>query len=620
MVLINAANITKSYTEKPLFTDLSYSIHEGEKIGFIGVNGTGKSTILKITAGLEYADEGTITKTNGIRIGYLPQMPVFDSDNTVLQQAMEILEENKRVADEYEVKAMLMELGIFNFDQPVKELSGGEKKRVAMAAVLVTDMELLILDEPTNHLDSDIIEWLEGYLKRFKGAVFMVTHDRYFLDRVSNRILELCDGKMYKHEGNYSAYLENKAAREEMALATERKRKTLYKRELEWIRRGAQARTTKAKGRIERFKELENSKLVIDDSKVQMSSVSSRLGKKIIEIKNISKAYEGKELINDFTYTVLRDDRIGILGNNGCGKSTLLRMITGQEEPDSGTIEIGETVKIGYFSQENEAMDENLRIIDYVQSIAYHVETVDGSASASQMLERFLFPRHIHSVQIKKLSGGEKRRLYLLGILMMAPNVLILDEPTNDLDIDTLTILEDYLDEFAGVVIAVSHDRYFIDRIAIRTFVYEGNGYIGHYPGGYTDYMDIRRYEEQERKAGLANASEGSTGRSAGNKAASSSTATDTEVKATGTRRDGTVVTKLKFTFKEKHEYETIDEDIANLEEKIAELEKAMGKETSNYTKLNELMTEKQKLEEELEYKMDRWVYLNDLAEQIANQ
>lgn len=616
MVLLNAANLTKSYTEKPLFTDISFSIHEGEKIGFIGVNGTGKSTILKIAAGLEESDEGTVTMTKGTRIGYLPQMPVFDSDNTVLEQVMEILKNDKRAADEYECKAMLMELGIMDFDRPVKTLSGGEKKRVAMAAVFVTEMELLILDEPTNHLDGGIIEWLEDYLKRFKGAVFMVTHDRYFLDRVTNRILELCDGKVYRHEGNYSYYLEAKAAREEMALATERKRKTLYKRELEWIRRGAQARTTKAKGRIERFKELENSRLVIDDSKVQMSSVSSRLGKKVIELKNISKSYDERLLINNFTYTVLRNDRIGILGDNGCGKSTLLKIIMGQEQPDSGTVEIGETVKIGYFSQENEAMDESLRLIDYVQSIAYHVETVDGTASASQMLERFLFPKHIHSVRINKLSGGEKRRLYLLGILMTAPNVLILDEPTNDLDIETLTILEDYLDSFAGVVIAVSHDRYFIDRIAVRTFVYEGGGNIGHYPGGYTDYMDIRAFEAKEAAENSRSRAKQVSAENSGDPEKSSGG----ERQQKGTRRDGSGIVKLKFTFSEKKEFETIDDDIAALEAKLEELEAAMAKETSNYSRLNELMQEKQQTGEELEHKMERWVYLNDLAEKIANQ
>lgn len=609
MILLNAANISKSYTENPLLTDLSFSIHEGDKIGFIGVNGTGKSTLLRIAAGIEEADQGTITKTKGTRIGFLPQMPVFDSENTILEQVLETLKENKREASEYECKAMLMDLGITSFDVPVKYLSGGEKKRVAMAAVLVVDMELLILDEPTNHLDSDTIEWLERYLKNFKGAIFMVTHDRYFLDRVSNRIIELNDGKLYRHEGNYSSYLENKADREEMALATERKRKTLYKRELEWIRRGAQARSTKAKGRIERFEELAKNKLMIDESKVQMSSVSSRLGRKVIEIKNVTKAYDSKLLIDDFTYTVLRNDRIAIIGDNGCGKSTLLRMIMGQETPDNGSVEIGETVKIGYFSQESEDMDLSMRMIDYVQSIAYNVETADGTITAAQMLERFLFSKQIHSVRINKLSGGEKRRLYLLSILMMAPNVLLLDEPTNDLDIDTLTILEDYLDSFAGAVIVVSHDRYFVDRIAVRTFAYEENGHIGHYPGGYTDYMEIRKLEEaeckeQEKALSVKNAS---------------SKTNSPQDKPTNNNSNNNLK-KLKFSYNEQREFNTIDNDIAELEQKISKTEEKISKETSNYTKLQELMNEKSTLEEQLTEKMDRWVYLNDLAEQIANQ
>nr|WP_315019961.1 ABC-F family ATP-binding cassette domain-containing protein [uncultured Aminipila sp.] len=610
MILLNAANISKSYTENPLLTDLSFSIHEGDKIGFIGVNGTGKSTLLRIAAGVEEADEGTITMTKGIRIGFLPQMPVFDSENTVLEQVLETLKENKREASEYECKAMLMDLGITSFDVPVKYLSGGEKKRIAMAAVLVVDMELLILDEPTNHLDSDTIEWLEKYLKNFKGAIFMVTHDRYFLDRVSNRILELNDGTLYRHEGNYSSYLENKADREEMALATERKRKTLYKRELEWIRRGAQARSTKAKGRIERFEELAKNKLMIDESKVQMSSVSSRLGRKVIELKNITKAYDSKLLIDDFTYTILRNDRIAIIGDNGCGKSTLLRMIMGQETSDCGSVEIGETVKIGYFSQESEDMDLSMRMIDYVQSIAYNVETADGTITAAQMLERFLFSKHIHSVRINKLSGGEKRRLYLLGILMMAPNVLLLDEPTNDLDIDTLTILEDYLDSFAGAVIVVSHDRYFVDRIAVRTFAYEENGHIGHYPGGYTDYMEIRKLEAAERKE---------QEKSLAVKNAPSKTSSPQVDKQTNSNSNNNLK-KLKFSYNEQREFNTIDNDIAELEQKISEIEEKISKETSNYTKLQELMNEKSTLEEQLTEKMDRWVYLNDLAEQIANQ
>ncbi|QAT43579.1 ABC-F family ATP-binding cassette domain-containing protein [Aminipila luticellarii] len=611
MILLNAANISKSYTENPLLTDLSFSIHEGDKIGFIGVNGTGKSTLLRIAAGMEEADEGTITLTKGVRIGYLPQMPSFNGENTVLEQVMETLRENKREVSEYECRAILMELGITDLNFPVKHLSGGEKKRVAMAAVLAADMELLILDEPTNHLDSETIEWLERYLKNFKGAIFMVTHDRYFLDRVSNRILELNDGKLYRHEGNYSVYLENKAAREEMALATERKRKTLYKRELEWIRRGAQARTTKAKGRIERFEELAKNKLVLDESKVQLSSLSSRLGRKVIEIHNITKSYGSKVLIKDFTYTVLRNDRIAIIGENGSGKSTLLRMIMGQDSPDSGTIEIGETVRFGYFSQESEEMDPSMRMLDYVQSIAYNVQTSEGTVTAAQMLERFLFPRNLHSVRINKLSGGERRRLYLLGILMMAPNVLLLDEPTNDLDIDTLTILEDYLDSFAGAVILVSHDRYFVDRMAVRTFVYEGGGTIGHYPGGYTDYMEIKKLEEAQSKEQEKVLS--------GSRGTDKKQDTGQTDKQTG-EENRTRPSKLKFTYKEQREFDQIDSVIEELEQKIKETEEKISKETSNYVKLQELTAEKSTLEEQLTEKMNRWVYLNDLAEQIANQ
>ena len=611
MILLNAANISKSYTEKPLLTDLSFSIHEGDKIGLIGVNGTGKSTLLRIAAGMEEPDQGDVIKTKGVRIGFLPQMPIFDSESTILQQVMDTLEQSNREASEYECKAMLMDLGISDFEAPVKYLSGGEKKRVAMAAVFVADVELLVLDEPTNHLDSSTIEWLERFLKNFKGAILMVTHDRYFLDRVTNRILELNHGKIYRHEGNYSAYLESKAAREEMALATERKRKTLYKRELEWIRRGAQARTTKAKGRIERFEELSKNKLAIDDSKVQINSVSSRLGKKVIEIKDIHKAYGSRVLIDSFTYTLLRNDRIAIIGENGCGKSTLLRMIMGQEMPDRGIIEIGETVKIGYFSQESEELDLSMRIIDYVQSIAYNIQTEEGTATAAQMLERFLFPKHIHSVKINKLSGGEKRRLYLLSILMMAPNVLLLDEPTNDLDIDTLTILEDYLDTFPGAVIVVSHDRYFLDRIAIRTFAYEENGRIGHYPGGYTDYMEIKKLEESERKQRKIDSD---------NYKKPASKISENRGENQGEKNTGGSPKKLKFSYNEQREFETIDELIAELEGKIKRTEEQIAKETSNYTKLQELSEEKAKLEKQLEEKMERWVYLNDLAEQIANQ
>ncbi|MBR5229456.1 MAG: ABC-F family ATP-binding cassette domain-containing protein [Firmicutes bacterium] len=602
MILLNATDISKSYTVNPLLSNLSYAINEGDKIGLIGVNGTGKSTLLRITAGVEEADSGKIVLTGGVRIGYLPQAPVSDPEATVLEQAVSYLWPEVLAEGDYQCKSMLNQLGITDYDAKMGTLSGGERKRVAMAGILTNPCDILILDEPTNHIDSDTVEWLESFLKKFRGAIFMVTHDRYFLDRVTNVILELTDGNLYRHEGNYEVYLENKALREEMALATERKRRTLYRRELEWMRRGAQARTTKAKNRIDRFHALEESKLVIDNTQLEMSSVSSRLGKKIIELKNVSKTFDSKTVISDFTYTVLRNDRIGILGENGAGKSTLLKMVCGELMPDSGTVEIGETVKIGYFSQENEHMDKSRRVIEYVCDIAHNVKTEDGYISASQMLERFLFPAHMHSLPVGRLSGGEQRRLYLLGILMSAPNVLLLDEPTNDLDIDTLCILEDYLDSFNGAVIAVSHDRHFIDRMAVRTFVYEAGGHIAHYPGGYTDWAETRKAlaeeksaAEQTLKSAKAISSSGSTNRSESPK-------------------------KLKFTFKEQKEFETIDEDIAFLEDQIAQVESEINAAGSDFGRLQKLTEQRSELTSLLDEKMERWVYLNDLAEQIDLQ
>lgn len=600
MILLNATDISKSYTASPLLSNLSYAINEGDKIGLIGVNGTGKSTLLRITAGVEDLDSGKIVLTGGVRIGYLPQAPAFNPEATVLEQALSYLWPEVLAEGDYLCKSMLYQLGINDLDAKMGTLSGGERKRVAMAGIFTNPCEILILDEPTNHIDSETVVWLEKFLQKFKGAIFMVTHDRYFLDRVTNVILELTNGKLYRHEGNYEYYLESKAAREEMEIATERKRRTLYRRELEWMRRGAQARTTKAKARIERFHELEQGKLVIDESTMEMSSVSSRLGKKVIELKNVTKSYDDKLLINDFTYTVLRNDRLGILGENGSGKSTMLKMLCGELEPDSGVVEIGETVKIGYFSQENEHMDKSLRVIEYVCDIAHNVQTTDGYISASQMLERFLFPPHMHSIPVGRLSGGEQRRLYLLGILMGAPNVLLLDEPTNDLDIETLCILENYLDTFAGAVIAVSHDRHFIDRIAKHTFVYEGNGKIGHYMGGYTDWAETKAALEEER-AQLAKAS------------ASSSTAGSTDTR-------GEKQKKLKFTFKEQKEFETIDDDIASLEAEIEEVDAEINKCGSDFGKLQKLTLKREELEASLEEKMERWVYLNDLAEQIDAQ
>lgn len=588
MVLLTCENLKKSYTEKPLIIDVSMSIHETDKIGFVGVNGTGKSTLLKIVAGVLEPEGGTIKRSRELKAGYLPQNPDFKGELTVLGQAMEYIHIAGREVEEYRCKAMLNKLGFSSYEMRMDTLSGGQRKRVAMAALLSQDTNLLILDEPTNHMDNEIIEWLEDFLKGYRGAIFMITHDRYFLDRVTNRIVEIDGGKLYSYDGNYDYYLEAKAAREEMALAAERKRLAIYRKELAWIRRGAQARTTKAKGRIQRFEELEANKLVIDDSSLEMNTVSSRLGRKIIEIEGISKSYGEQRLIRDFSYTVLRNDRIGIIGPNGCGKSTLLKIIMGKIEPDAGQVDKGETVKIGYFSQENEALDPDKRIIKYIEEIGDSIRTSDGTFSASQMLERFLFPPHMHSVKIGRLSGGEKRRLYLLSILMQAPNVLIFDEPTNDLDIDTLTVLEDYLDDFPGAVIIVSHDRYFLDRLTIRTFAFEAGGRIGHYIGGYTDWTMQRKEEE---------------------------TAPVKKEKEPPVRRSRPK--KLKFSYREAREYETIESDIAELEVKIAELESEMNRNAADFVKLAELDREKSKTEELLMEKMERWEYLEDLAQRI---
>lgn len=583
MVLLTCEHLAKSYTEKPLITDVSMSIHEADKIGFVGVNGTGKSTLLKLIAGVMEPEGGTITRSRELRAGYLPQNPPCREELTVLEQAMEYSPK----AEEYRCKAMLSKLGMDLYGAPMANLSGGQKKRVAIAALLAKETNLLILDEPTNHMDNPVIEWMEQYLKAYKGAIFMITHDRYFLDRVTSRIVELDKGRLATYEGNYDYYLEEKASREEMALASERKRLAIYKKELAWIRRGAQARTTKAKGRIQRFEELEASGLIIDNSSLELDTVSSRLGRKIIEIHGISKSYGERTLIRDFSYTVLRSDRIGIIGKNGCGKSTLLKLIMGQLQPDAGTIDIGATVRIGYFSQENEVLDPDRRVIQYIGEIAGSVETKSGTLSASQMLERFLFPPHMHSVEIGRLSGGEKRRLYLLSILMQAPNVLILDEPTNDLDIDTLTVLEDYLDEFPGAVIIVSHDRYFLDRLTVRTFAFEEEGRIGHYTGGYSDWIRQRKETEPAEKKREKEA-------------------------APRTKRR-----KLKFSYQEAREYETIEDDITRLEEEIDGLNAEMAGCGSDFVRLAGLAREKDEKEGCLLEKMERWEYLSQLAERI---
>ena len=613
MILLNAEKISKGYSDRQLLDGCSLAVGQGDKIGLIGVNGTGKSTLLKVMAGVDFPDSGTVTRSGGVRVAYLPQNPEFAPETTVLQQVMTGVAIDKarakeakvvQQADEYQCKSILTQLGLSDYDQPIGQLSGGQKRRVALACALAAESEVLILDEPTNHIDSEMVDWLESYLKRYQGAILMVTHDRYFLERVVNRIVELDHGKLYSYPANYSQYLELKAQREEMALATERKRQSLYRKELAWIQRGARARSTKAQFRVDRFEELKKPGYVPDQSKLEVSALSSRLGKKIIEIEQISKSFDGKVLVKDFSYNLLRGDRVGIIGPNGYGKTTLVRMICGLLEPDQGRIVRGETVRIGYFSQESfagEDFDPTVKAIDYIRRISQEIQTPEGTLTAAQMMEKFLFPADLQYTEIGRLSGGERRRLYLLRVLMEAPNVLVLDEPTNDLDIETLSVLEDYLEQFPGVVIAVSHDRYFLDKLMNHVFVLAGNGEVRHYTGGYADYRadvaaERQRLAAQERQETLPNSS----------------------LKKTSGGRSHQE--KLKFSFKEQREYEEIDGVIAGLEEKIAQTEALIAQNASDYAALQELTAEKEELETQLAAKMERWVYLNDLAERIEAQ
>ena len=613
MNLITIEHLTKSYTERLLFDDTSFSLNEGEKVGLIGINGTGKSTLLRIAAGLEEPDEGTVTRMRGLDIRFLPQNPVFRPGERVLEAVLRDNEGKDAQWDlEAQAKAMLNKLGITEHDKKLEELSGGQRKRAALASVLLSPADVLILDEPTNHLDSEMADWLEDYLKKFKGALFMVTHDRYFLDSVTNRIVELDKGKLYSYQANYEGFLKLKAERLDMAQASERKRQSILRVELAWMQRGARARSTKQKGRIQRYEALRDQKGPEQDLDVEMESISSRLGRTTVELSNLSKSYGDRKLISDFTYIFLKNDRIGIVGPNGAGKSTLMKLIAGWEKPDSGTIQIGQTVKMGYFSQENEDMDLSQKVIDYIRDVAEYVKTKDGSISASQMLERFLFPSSMQYTVIGKLSGGERRRLYLLRILMDAPNVLLLDEPTNDLDIRTLTILEDYLDSFQGIVISVSHDRYFLDRTARRIFAFEGDGKITQYEGGFTDYQAARGQKEEEAAEGSRIGGKGSEKKGDG-----SGTAKKQDSRSSW-KQDAPK--KLKFTYKEQKEWETIEDEISALEDTISRLEAEMEAAASSYSKLQELMEEKDKTEGELEAKMERWVYLNNLAERIASQ
>ena len=634
MNLMTLENISKSYSEKILLKDISFGINEGEKIGIIGVNGTGKSTLLKIIAGAEVPDNGTIIKANKVKVEYLPQNPDYNEDFTVLQQVfkgtsseMKLLLEYQETLDtlskdyndnlnsklislqekidalnlwdlESEAKTVLTKLGITNFSQKVKELSGGQRKRVSLASALITPCELLILDEPTNHLDNDTIDYLEEYLNSRRGSLIMITHDRYFLDRVSNRIIELDKGRLFSYDGNYSTFLEKKMERLALESSMEEKRQNLIRKELAWVKRGAKARTTKQKARLQRFDELVNKDTYTPDEKMDISVGSTRLGKKIIEMHHISKKFDDKVLIDDLDYTIARTDRIGIIGKNGMGKSTLIKILNGEILPDSGNIEIGETVKIGCFSQDDSHMHPDMRAIDYVKEASDYIETADGTKiSASQMCEKFLFNSTMQYSFIGNLSGGERRRLHLLRTLMLAPNVLLLDEPTNDLDIATLNILEDYLDEFNGIVITVSHDRYFLDRICNKIFAYEGIGKIHIFTGNYSDYSIYREIQGIEFNEEVKESPE------------------KTHLKKEKLKPNK----KLKFTYNEQREFETIDIDIEKLEQKIENFENDSIKFATDFVKLQEILNEKANAEAELEHKYKRWEYLNNLAEEIEN-
>ena len=623
MNLLSLENITKAYTERVLLDGASFFLQEGEKVGIIGINGTGKSTLLKLAAGLEEPDTGSCTKANHVVIRYLPQTPEFDDSCTVWEHVEKKISESTQWDMEGEAKSMLRTLGIVRLEQKISELSGGQRKRLALAEILMQPCDILVLDEPTNHLDHAMAAWLEDYLKCWRGSLIMVTHDRYFLDSVSNRIVEIDKGKIYSYDTNYSGFLELKAQREEMEAATERKRQSILRVELEWVKRGARARSTKQKARLERYEEMKNQHGPQSDGQVSMSSITTRMGNTTIEIDGISKSYGGHTFIRDFSYIFLKNDRVGFVGTNGCGKTTLMKLLAGREEPDSGSIKVGQTIRIGYYSQEIETskeagiayMDPKMRVIDYIRETAEFVRTEDGLISASAMLERFLFPPQAQYSLIGKLSGGERRRLNLLRVLMESPNVLILDEPTNDLDISTLTILEDYLDHYQGIVIVVSHDRYFLDRTVNRIFAFEAGGVLRQYEGGYTDYA-LKAGESAQCNLSVqdgiissaAGGTEGAdTGSEAGGRAAYENYRANRE-------------RKLKFSYKEKQEYETIEQDILDLEEKLESLDAEMAANATNSKRLSELAAEREQTEADLEHTMERWEYLEELAEKIHAQ
>ena len=593
-MLLSAEQLTKTYGTRSLLDSVSFYVEPGDKVGIIGVNGCGKSTLLRLLAGAEEPDGGTVRPDPNVRLAYLPQNPVFPGEHTVLEQVLLGLDGDDRTLAEYEAKTILNQLGVPRFDQKVGELSGGERRRVALAAVLARPCDVLLLDEPTNHLDDRMVGWLEDYLRGWKGALVMVTHDRYFLERIVTKMVEVEGGKLYTYEGNYDKYLERKAARLEREKASERKRQAILRREYQWVMQGPTARGTKSRERLERYEALKAQTGPTEKSTLELSARASRLGKKTVELAGVTKAFGDRTVVRDFDCMLLRDDRIGIVGSNGSGKSTLLNLMAGTLAPDSGTVEVGETVRFGYFRQEVPDMDGDIRVIDYVKEIGNNIETAEGMLTASQLLEQFLFPVEVQWSPICKLSGGEKRRLYLLSVLAAAPNVLLLDEPTNDLDIQTLSILEDYLDTFPGAVIAVSHDRYFLDRVVRRVFAIEGDGSVRAYPGGYTEYLDAKRAEEKA-KAPKMPASDKGKERPAAPK-------------------------KLKFSYKEQREFETIDDDIAALEEQIAQVQAEQAAKATDYVALQELQEKQSQLEAALEEKMERWVYLNDLAERIAAQ
>ena len=602
MNIINVEHLYKIYGEKIIFDDASFGIQKGDKIGIVGINGTGKSTLLKMIAGEETPDKGQIIKQNGLKLAYVPQNPVFSEDSTIRSYALKKGEEN------WKVESNLTELNITRFDQKIKHLSGGQKKRVVLAKILSDDFDVLLLDEPTNHLDEAMIRWLEEYLRSYKGTVIMVTHDRYFLDRVTNRILEISHGKMYGYDSDYSGFLELKAQREEMESASERKRQSVLRMELEWAKRGCRARTTKQRARLERLEELKNGSAPIKDQTVELDSVETRMGKKTIELHHVSKKYGEKVILDDFSYIALKNQRLGIIGPNGCGKSTLMKMIAGQVTPDSGNIEIGETIKIGYFSQEEQEMDSSQRVIDYVKDIAEYITTREGKISASALLERFLFTPDMQYAPIGKLSGGEKRRLHLLGVLAENANVLLFDEVGNNLDIPTLTILEDYLNSFSGIVITVSHDRYFLDNIVDRIFEMDGKGHIRQFEGGYTDYLEGKK---RESVSALSADQINPPGGSSGNFQKDPGAGDPKSWKQDAPK-------KVKFSYKEQREFETIDDDIAALEERMNKIKVQINTNATNSVKLKELFEEQEKVQAQLDEKTERWVYLNEIAEKIG--